>query len=479
MAPRIGILGMWHETNTYASYRTSVEDFEAFELVAGEKVRQVNRGTGSVIGGFLDATALDLQPLFAASAWPGGMVTADARSAIFKGSLEALRSATGLDGLLINLHGAMVAEDDDDPESSLLEEIREIIPDAPIAGVLDLHANPSPDLARLCDVLISYDTYPHVDMRERGREAAAFMLELCRGRRLQTSIAKLPILAPPIVQATAAEPMMGLQRRAAERARAAGVDRVCITAGYCYSDVTRAGISVLAVHDTNRHDAATHILQDTVRDIEQHAAEFRAVRESPTQAITRALASTERPIVLADTADNVGGGSPGDGTALLRELLEHHAEGAVVIIADAESAIDAIGVTEGGTYRGFVGGKTDTMHGDPVEITGTVIKISDGRYRTQGTWMTGREFSLGHTAVVDASGILVVLTENRVPPFHAEQLTSLGIDPSAMNFIVAKGALAWRAAYGDVAKTVIEVDTPGICPVDPYSLHRAAEPMRV
>lgn len=470
---------MWHETNTYATHTTSVEDFQSFELTGGEQLLELNRDTGSVIGGFLDSTELDLVPLFTASAWPGGTVTADARRTIFGRILEALGAAPQLDGLLINLHGAMVAEDEDDPEGKLLREIRKFLPDIPIAAVLDLHANPSVELAQRCDVLIDYDTYPHIDMRERGREAAGLLLRMIQGTRLRTSIAKVPILAPPLVQATDANPMRGLLDRAFQRADRAGITRLSLAPGYCYSDVARAGISVLAVHEETQTAAARAVLGETVSDIEAHAEDFLAVRESPKQAVERAMRCKDRPVVLADTADNVGGGSPGDGTALLCELLEQGATGAVVIIADTESALAGYDLGDGRRFTGLVGGKADTMHGEPVEISGHVVKTSDGIYRSRGTWMTGREFSMGRTAVVDVAGTLVVLTENRVPPFHREQLTILSINPAAMNIIVAKGALAWRAAFGDVARTVIEVDTPGICPVNPYQLPRKTAPVRI
>lgn len=478
MAPRVGVLGMWHETNTYSSWPTTLDDFRAFELLAGDAIVDSNRDTGSVIGGFLDASDLDLVPLFVASAWPGGTVTAHARSTIFERILETIR-AGGLDGLLLNLHGAMVSEDDDDPEGSLLEELRNALPTVPIAAVLDLHANPSTKLLHACNVVISYDTYPHVDMRERGREAARFMSRLVAGERLRTSIAKVPILAPPIVQATDANPMRGLQSRLAQRAKAAGLDRACLTGGYCYSDVARAGMSVLIVHHDDQAVVAGELLARTIRDIEDHATELRAERESPSEAVERALHQDKLPVILADTGDNIGGGSPGDGTTLLRELLRRKVPRAVVIISDAEAALHAVGLGVGATFSGLVGGKADRMHGDPVAVTGSVVRTSDGNYRTQGTWMTGREFSLGQTAVVDAGGTLVVLTERRVPPFHGEQLSCLDIEAKNMNVIVAKGAVAWRAAYGDVAGTVIEVDTPGICPVDPMVLPRTTQPMRV
>jgi microcystin degradation protein MlrC len=114
-----------------------------------------------------------------------------------------------------------------------------------------------------------------------------------------------------------------------------------------------------------------------------------------------------------------------------------------------------------------------------VPIRGRVVRVTDGPYRARGTWMTGREFELGTTAVVDAAGVTLVLTEHARPPSHSEQLKAVGIVPRDAAINVVKGAVAWRAAYGAIAGEVIEVDTPGICPLDPSTLEHTTTPMRV
>jgi microcystin degradation protein MlrC len=182
--------------------------------------------------------------------------------------------------------------------------------------------------------------------------------------------------------------------------------------------------------------------------------------------------------VLVDVADNIGGGAPGDGTEILAQLLEQGAHGAVVPIADAEVALAAARAGGGASLRVELGGKTDDLHGPPIPVEARVVRITDGRYRGGGTWKTGQSFSMGTTAVLDAGGVVLVVMERPVPPFHAEQLLSVGIEPRDAALIVVKGAVAWRSAYGDVAAEVIEVDTPGICPLDPLVLSRATAPMR-
>jgi microcystin degradation protein MlrC len=248
--------------------------------------------------------------------------------------------------------------------------------------------------------------------------------------------------------------------------------------GFAYSDVERAGISVLAVADDGVAAAARQVVEETVADIERRAAAFIVRRPSVDEAVAEAVASQARPVVLADVADNIGGGTPGDGTALLAELLAQRVAGAVVSIVDPEVARRAAVLGPGGRIKTLVGGKTDRRHGEPVPVEGVVQRVTDGRYRAAGTWMTGRAFSMGTTALVDVDGLSLVVMERRLPPFHAEQLTSIGIDPAAASVIVAKGAVAWRSAWGDVARLIIEVDTPGVTPVDPWSLLRRTAPVR-
>lgn len=474
--PRVGVVGIWHETNTYSNRVTTMADFEAFELLDGPPLLEAHQGIGSVIGGFCDHQSFDLVPIFSAAAWPAGIVA--------KTTIEDLLARLGsraagvgpLDGLLVNLHGAMVAEHHEDVEFEVMSLLRQSFGRIPTAAVVDLHANLSEAMVKLCDVVISYDTYPHDDMRERGSEAADLLGQMLGGRRLVTHIAKAPVLASPLAQATDKEPMKGLLARSRQRGIEAGVDRVCVVGGFAYSDVSRAGMSVLVVADEAHRGDALEVLALTINDIEDSALGFRIERPGPEAAVAEALMSDVHPVILVDLADNIGGGSPGDGTALLAELLRQGPTGAVVTIADPEAAGKAADAGIGATIDLEIGGRADRLHGAPIRVRGTVENVTDGRYRTAGTWMQGREFSMGQTALLRVNGLALVLTEHATPPFHGEQLPAAGVDPATASIIVVKGAVAWRAGLGTIAAKVIEVDTPGICPIDPYSLPRRNSP---
>jgi microcystin degradation protein MlrC len=475
---RVGIAGIWQETNTYSPRPTRWDDFAAYELLEGETILERHAGTRSVIGGFIDGCDHDLVGVFSAGAWPAGTASVQTADRLLGQLGEALRSHGSLDGLLVNLHGAMVTEGHPDMEADTLQVIREAVGELPVVCVLDLHANPSVELIELADVVIAYDTYPHVDMHERGVEAAGLLHRILSGESLRTRIGKHPLLVTPLAQGTGSEPMAGLIERARQTAERLEVDRVCITPGFPYSDVDRAGMSVLATATADRSRAADDLIAFVLDDIDRIADQFEVIRDDPATAVAKAIAAEDFPVVLADVADNIGGGTPGDGTVLLAELLAAGAEGVLSIIADPEVAAAAHRVGIGGTLTGDVGGKTDRLHGSPVPITGTVVMLSDGRFRTEGSWGTGQEFSMGATAWLAVNGIDLVVTEIPTPPFHVEQVTHLGIDPSSARIITAKGALAWRAAYGNIARTVIEVDTPGACPIDVSTLSRNTQPLR-
>lgn len=475
---RVGIAGMWQETNTYSPRPTRWEDFSAYELLDGEAILEHHSGTRSVIGGFIDGCDHELVGTFSAGAWPAGPTSAGTAERLLGRLGESLRASGPLDGLLVNLHGAMVTDGHPDMEADTLRVIREAVGDLPVVCVLDLHANPSKELAESADVIIAYDTYPHIDLYERGMEAVQLLDRLLAGEALRTRIGKHPLMPTPLAQGTEFEPMAGLLARARRAADRLGVTRVCITPGFPYSDVERAGMSVLATAPADRGEAAEELVAATLNDIDRIAADFSVSRDGPATAVRKAVAAAATPVVLADVADNIGGGSPGDGTVLLAELLAAGAEGVLSMITDPEVAAMAHRVGVGGEVTTRVGGKTDDLHGAPVPITARVVAVSDGRYRSEGSWGTGQQFSMGPTAWLSLGGADLVVTHTATPPFHVEQVTHLGIDPNTARIITAKGALAWRAAYGELAKTVIEVDTPGVCPIDVSTLPRTTQPRR-
>ncbi|MFB2596620.1 M81 family metallopeptidase [Herbiconiux sp. P17] len=479
-AARVGLVSFWHETNEYSRRLAGLAQWQDYELLAGDAVVAAHDGTRSVLGGFIDGLGERAVPVFAAGAWPSGPAPAGVLDELLGRLSEELRQAGPLDAVALNLHGAMVAEGADDVEAEVVRRIRAVHGDIPIAAVLDLHGNPSLDLAGSVDALIAYQTYPHVDMWECGQTTVALIDRMLAGERLFTSIAKLPFLTCPLAQGTDG-PLGAVLDTMVAGAPASGVARASVMAGFAYQDAERVGMSVLAVSAAADRERAEALVTRTAEALARAEADgaFEVVRPDAATAVAEALTSTEAPVVLVDIADNIGAGSAGDGTVILEQLLLQGGAGAVVVIADADVVRQAVAAGPGSTITAALGGKTDDLHGATQQITATVRSLGDGRYTTAGSWATGQAFEMGDTAVLDSAGITIVVTERATPPFHREHLTSVGIDPAAARILVAKGAVAWRSAYGDDARTVIEVDAPGACPLDPWTLPRSTAPATV
>ncbi len=496
---RVYVGGVWHETHSFAADSTGLASFQAYRWLEGEGLVTAFQGTATEIGGALavldpalapppgpppepepaaaqpagPAPALADLPLrcqvvpgFYAGALPSGVVEAAAWSQIRQRLLDSVRQARP-DAVFLSLHGAMVVAGEPDPEGSLVQAVRAEVGEAvPIGVTLDCHANPSPALVEAADVLAAYDTYPHTDFAERGAEVARLLLRAWAGEGFARALVRLPVVPPVPAQATAASPMRELLALAHAAEAVPGYEVVSWLPGFPYSDVPRLGLSALVVASAGLQ-AASDLARWLARAGWAVRDRFTFSLVPVAEAVARAAARARSgggPVVLVDVADNVGGGSPGDGTALLAELLRQRVAGSVVTIADARAVREAAAAGPGGWVALRVGGQTDGWHGEPVCLEGTVRWCGDGTFTLQGSWMRGLAMRPGLTAWVEtASGVSVVLSERKVPPFDAGHLRRVGLEPAACRVIVAKSAVAWRAAYGDVAQEAIYVDTPGIC----------------
>lgn len=471
---RVAFGGIWHESNTFAARPTALEDFRAYQFAEGDELFERYRGTRTELGGMIDGAArhgITLLPTIQAAAVPGGTIRADALDALLARLASGLRRALPLDGVVLALHGAAVAEDTPAADATILARVREVVgPDVPVIATFDLHANIDDGLVGAADLLIGYDTFPHVDMFERGQESVDMLEHLCaQDGRPAAAHCKLPLLTVPQVQSTDAEPLRGVFARLHAMEESGDILCGSIAMGFPYADVAALGASVLAYAEAP--EAARQAATAIGRDLWDARPAFVPELASVDDAVARALASREYPVVLVDPADNVGGGSPGDGTEILAALLRQGGIGAVVVLCDPEAARAAADAGEGGRFEGEVGGKSDQLHGDPVRIEGRVVRAGPASYRHSGTYMQGITTDMGLTAVLDCAGNTIVLTSLRTMPFDIEQLRCLDIDPAEQRILVVKSALAWRAAYGPLARTIVYADTPGVCS---SNLHRFA-----
>jgi len=462
--------GIWHETHSFAAGATTKADFEAHWLLEGPALADAFAGTATEAGGALSRAAAlgwSAVPGFYAAALPSGIVASGTWRELKERLIRSVQEARP-DAVFLSLHGAMVAEDDLDPEATLLREVRAVVGEGvPIGVTLDSHANTSPHLVHAADVVVAYDTYPHTDFAERGAEVVELLTRMAQGERFSRALVQLPLAPPVLAQGSAGEPMRSLLAEAHALERSGACAAASWMPGFPYADVERMGMSAVLI--SSRPPAEVKAMAERLAQAAwEGRAKFRTELVPVAEAVRRVREAPAGPIALVDVSDNVGGGSPGDGTALLRELVQQRVAGAVVTIADRESIAKLASAAPGSRVELAAGGKADGRHGDPVPLEGVVHWSGEGRFILSGRWMKGMSMDPGRVAWVEtAEGVHVVITERKVPPFDAGVLTRVGIDLASARAIVVKSALAWQAAFGDVVRGAIYVDTPGIC--TPYA----------
>jgi microcystin degradation protein MlrC len=421
---RVAVGGIYHESNTFFSQPMTVKRFAESRLDYGEDVELHWRDTCSEMAGFLSGAqklGWEVVPTMMAWGMPSGAVTAQAFETLC-GELESRIQAAGkLDGVLLSLHGAMVSEKYDDADGEILRRIRKLIgADVPLVATLDFHANLTETMVHWADILVGYDTYPHVDQVERGLEAAMLLHRMIAdGWRPHMALARRPMLPHILSQCTDRSPMREVIEEAHILERQNDVSCVSVFAGFPYTDVPEAGFSVVAVAETE--EAAARTAEGLANRVWERRADFSWELPQPGQAVQEAISQPRGLTVLADIGDNLGAGTPGDGTVLLDELIRQNAQGALVLLCDpvAVEACAAVGVRNRGTLT--VGAKCDRHHGDPLRITGTVRLLADGIYQNVGPMRDGVMEDQGRTAVIDTGGVLLVLTERRMPMWNLQQ----------------------------------------------------------
>src|SRR5215203_3818665 len=492
MAFRVAAAQIAHETNVFSAVKTDLAAFEASGLHFGPAVIEIARGANTEFWGFVtgaEAQGFDLEPILAVWGTPSGLVTADAIehvTGLLDDGLRRARAEGGpLNGILLALHGAMVTEIDDDGDGYVLQAVREIVgPDVPVVATLDLHANISPRMVELADVLIGYDTYPHIDMAERGEEATKVLARLMRGEiRPAPALRKPPMLPTSQRMMTERMPMRALMERAHVIEEDPRVISVTIAGGFPLGDNPDAGFGVV-VTTNDDPDLAAELANElateawTLRDgFLGGVASFENAAE-----LIHSLDSEEEvnmpvsgPLILVDIADNPWSGGPGDSVELLRFLFAQRVEGAAVaLVRDPEVVREAIAAGPGGKVTVNLGGKTDRLHGDPLLVRAHVKLLSDGHYVNDGPMMTGLTVDLGPTALLlcepasgpSAPAVEVLVTTRAETPVDLNVFRCHGIEPTRHRVLGLKGKGHFRAAFEPIARRVVLVEGPGTTGAD-------------
>jgi microcystin degradation protein MlrC len=486
--PRFAVGGFAHETNTFSPRKTDFAEFEAEGIRSGDEILRF-AGTRTAPGGFVDAILadpdLELVPLTVSRAIPGGIVTKDAVDRLESMILDGLRRERP-DVVLLFLHGAMVTEESDDGEGTTLTRVREVVgPDVPILTVLDCHANITRTMVEMADVLLPFDTYPHVDGYERGVEAVSLAKAMLSGAITPTpALAKMKLISAPSREFTGT----GLARDIMDRAYAfeaePGVINVGVNWGFAYADTPVTGMSFVVTTDNNPA-RAQQIADDMAAWAWERRDGFIPDVPSVEEAIKEAIASPEKPVILADVGDNPGGGTTCDGTAILWGLLDLGAENAVIgAMADPEVVDIAFRAGPGARISCELGGKVDDLHGYPIPIEAEVLRLSDGHFVYEGPMGGGNTGWLGRTAVLACTGRLgniveVIVSERRVQALDTAIFRSQGVEPTEKQIVAVKSAVHFRGAFAPIAAKIIEVDTPGLLSIDltRFDYQRIPRPM--
>ena len=479
MTMRVGIASLSHESNTFASFPTTYSDFR---FARGQELIEQYRPTFHEVGGFIagaEAHDYEIVPLMGAVATPAGAVEAEAYEALTDELLGLIRDAMPLDGLLLGLHGAFVAEGFPQGDGETTRRVRALVgPDFPVIVTHDYHGNVPPQLVEDATALIIYKTCPHIDQRERGLQAAELITRTVRGEvRPVSSIAKPELVYNIAFHNTNMRPMKPVMDAAIELERQPGILATSVAAGYQYADVPWMGpcIVVVADGDQDLADREAQRLADLMWSLRD---ELLPKIPKPAEAVKLAIASEEKPVSMMEMGDNIGGGSAGDSTFILEELLGQGANGWVMALYDPEAVAACAAAGVGAQLTLPVGGKVDDEHGPTLTVAGTVRTLHDGKFiETEVRHGGGRNWDQGLTAVLETNGGLLVLDSLRTPPMSFNQLRSVGIMPEQHEIFVAKGSVAPRAAYEPVSARIIEVDSGGATSISrpPEEFQRARQ----
>jgi len=475
---RIAIGGFKQETNTFSTVPTTLKQFEDFQLLRGQDVISTLQDTNTEIGGFIDVCRemeYTMLPTLASFAISGGPLTAATYTTLRDELLQRLAAAQPVDAVLLSLHGAMVAEDEDDPDGATLQAVRQLVgPQMPLVVSLDLHANITQRYLNYADVLVGFKTCPHIDQRDTGRRAARILARWLAGD-VQPVMAykKIPMVTPA---STHVHYLDGPFKWLMEAAHAAEAEPGVLSASAFtvqpWLDIPQMGFATVAVTDNNArlgHNVACRLAN--LAWAERHA--FMDIKlVPPDEAIRQALAQPTGPVILSDLADGTGAGSPGDATAMIAALLKANpSKPALVWLFDPEVAAAAAKVGVGGEIEVMAGGKRDNVYNRPVQFTGTVTFAQPATFQFGGRGYTGITMDMGLSVVLRHNNIHLLVTSNPVLTVDPALYRAAGLEPTKAQIVVVKSHLQFRAGYDDMAQEIILLDSPGMSSDHLTNLH--------
>jgi microcystin degradation protein MlrC len=476
---RIAVAGFQHETNTFAPLRATLADFEQADawpgLTTGAALFDAVKGINLPAAGFIDeARSLghELVPLLWCSAQPSAHVTRDAYETILRRLLDALSDARSLDAVYLDLHGAMAAEHIDDADGETLARVRHAVgPDVLVVASLDFHANVSARMVEQADGLVSFRSYPHVDMTETGARAAALVHDLLKHRAPARRHRALPFLMPLTSQCTLVEPLRSLIELA-QRLERSPIASLCLTPGFPAADVPECGPAAFgyARDEQTLERATTELFESTLACERDFSLELVGVDEA-TRLARDADVPRGRPIVLADTQDNPGAGGNADTTSLLKALLAQNVDGVLAgVMWDPSCAARAHEAGQAAVLEMALGAHSGFEGETPLVARFAVERLGDGRFIGTGPFYCGGRFDLGPMALLRTGSMRVVVASRKQQAADAAMFRHVAAEPADSRVLVLKSSVHFRADFGEMASRVVLVEAPGPNVADPAKL---------
>lgn len=464
---RIAVGSIFTECNHFGGAPITLAEFERGEFTRGDEVLKTTSG---VIGGMLaelqsrKATAI---PLLVASACPGGIVTDECYNTLKLELLDRLQQSLPVDGILLALHGAAAAESAGDLEGDLLAAVRHLVgPETPIVATLDLHAHVTQLMIESATALVAWETYPHRDAFSTGARGARLLVDTCEGKcRPAMALAKVPVIVGAIHGSTEGPgPFADIMRFAKWFERQTGVLSTSVFLVHPNLDLPEMGGGGLVITDGDV-SRATEIATRIARLYWQRRKCLEPQLHSPHEAILAGRMIEGGPVLLVEAADCCGGGAAGDSVATLKALLAAGAtDPAIVSVVDPEAAETCHRAGIGRRVDLTLGHRIDSRWGTPLSMTGTVQRLSDGKFRYNGGIFDGQQGDMGATAVVRSGAIDVLIATHGTYDWNGEQLSSVGLNPSDVKFLVVKNPMNYNMALRPIASGVFILDTPGPTP---------------
>lgn len=468
---RIAIAGLQHETNTFSTVPTTLEAFLQADnwpsLSKGPEIFTNLKNLNIPISGFINEAKKQndwqLIPILWASATPSGVVSASAFDTLCNEICQGLIAALPLDAVYLDLHGAMVTEQHEDAEGALLKKIRSCVGEKTcIVASLDLHANVSPSMVQLSDLLVAYRTYPHIDMADTGMRAANTLALLLDDRTpFKKAFHQFPFLITMISQSTLATPAKMIYEELEK------IENECnVSASFCMgfplSDVYDAGPSLMFYgHDET---SVAKALEKLEKVISAYKNDFQTTLYSTEQAVKKAQQDFlifNKKSILVDTQDNPGCGGAGDTVGLLREIMNADLDGVgFAMIFDPEVAHIAYQAGKGAHIHVALGGKTEGIE-KPIEAEFLVMSTSDQPVMATGPFYRGSMIDIAPSAWLRFRGIDIIVASKNVQAADQSLFRHLGMDPSQFNFLALKSSVHYRADFDTLADQQLFVESPG------------------